>query len=75
MTGLVSVGSNGVTTTFEALWMNIPVLVLKGNNFISRAGASIIKNSNQDYLIANNRNEKKTFKSFVFDAAQLKREK
>jgi predicted O-linked N-acetylglucosamine transferase (SPINDLY family) len=48
---------NGVTTTFEALWMNIPVIVLKGNNFTSRCGASIIKNSKQDYLIANNKNE------------------
>jgi len=48
---------NGVTTTFEALWMNVPVLVLRGDNFISRTGVSIIKNSNQDYLIANNINE------------------
>jgi len=48
---------NGVTTTFESLWMNVPVIVLKGNNFISRCGASIIKNSKQDYLIANSKNE------------------
>ena len=48
---------NGVTTTFESLWMNVPVIVLKGNNFISRCGASIIKNSKQDYLIANTKNE------------------
>ena len=45
---------NGVTTTFEALWMNVPVLVLKGNNFLSRCGGSIIKNSNHNFLIANN---------------------
>ena len=45
---------NGVTTTFEALWMNVPVLVLKGNNFNSRCGESIIKNSNNNFLIANN---------------------
>ncbi len=44
---------NGVTTTFEALWMNVPVLVLKGNNFLSRCGESIIKNSNNHFLIAN----------------------
>ena len=48
---------NGVTTTFEALWMNVPVLVLKGNNFLSRCGASIIKNSNNHFLIANNLEE------------------
>ncbi len=48
---------NGVTTTFEALWMNVPVIVLKGNNFTSRCGTSIIKNSKQDYLIASNKKE------------------
>ena len=48
---------NGVTTTFEALWMNVPVIVLKGNNFISRCGTSIIKNSNQDYFIASNKED------------------
>ena len=32
---------NGVTTTFEALWMNVPVMVLKGYNFNSRCGESI----------------------------------
>lgn len=48
---------NGVTTTFEALWMNVPVIVLKGNNFNSRCGTSIIKNSKQDYLIASNKKE------------------
>ncbi len=44
---------NGVTTTFEALWMNVPVIVLKGNNFVSRCGESIMKNSKNDYLVAN----------------------
>ena len=48
---------NGVTTTFEALWMNVPVIVLKGNNFNSRCGTSIIKNSNQDYFIASNKED------------------
>ena len=45
---------NGVTTTFEALWMNVPVLVLKGYNYNSRCGESIIKNSNNNFLIAEN---------------------
>ncbi|MDC1014666.1 hypothetical protein OAQ64_02995 [Candidatus Pelagibacter sp.] len=43
---------NGVTTTFESLWMNVPVIVLKGFNFNSRCGESIIKNSKIDYLIS-----------------------
>ena len=45
---------NGVTTTFEALWMNVPVLVKKGFNFNSRCGESIIKNLNLNNLIAEN---------------------
>jgi protein O-GlcNAc transferase len=48
---------NGVTTTFEALWMNVPVIVLKGYNFNSRCGESIIKNTKIDYLIASNTKE------------------
>ena len=60
---------NGVTTTFESLWMNVPVIVLKGNNFISRCGASIIKNSKQDYLIANSKKE--YFSKAIFLARNL----
>ena len=43
---------NGVTTTFEALWMGVPVLILKGFNFNSKCGFSIIKNSNYTNLIS-----------------------
>ena len=32
--------------------MNVPVLVLKGYNYNSRCGESIIKNSNNNFLIA-----------------------
>ena len=54
---------NGVTTTFESLWMNVPVLVLKGFNFNSRCGESIVKNTKFDYFIAKDKNEyiKKAF--------------
>ncbi len=45
---------NGVTTTFEALWMNVPVVVLKGQNLCSRGGESIIKNTKIDDLLADN---------------------
>ena len=50
----------GVTTSFEAIWMGVPVLTMKGYNFQSRCGESINKNINLDYLIANN--EKDYFK-------------
>ena len=36
--------------------MNVPVLVLKGFNFNSRCGESIIKNSGLDYFIAKDKN-------------------
>ncbi len=48
---------NGVTTTFEALWMGVPVIVLKGKNFCSRCGESIIKNTKIDGLIADDLND------------------
>jgi predicted O-linked N-acetylglucosamine transferase (SPINDLY family) len=48
---------NGVTTTFEALWKGVPVLVLKGYNFNSRCGESIIKNANLEFLLSSNEDE------------------
>ncbi len=45
---------NGVTTTFEALWKNVPVLTKKGYNFNSRCGESILKNANLSSFIAVN---------------------
>jgi len=45
---------NGVTTTFESIWMNVPVIVMDGNNFSSRCGSSIIKNCNLLNLIGKN---------------------
>ena len=43
---------NGVTTTFESLWMGVPVIVLKGLNFNSRCGYSIMKNSEFEEFIS-----------------------
>ena len=43
---------NGVTTSFESIWMGVPVLTLKGYNFNSRCGESINKNINMEELIA-----------------------
>ena len=48
---------NGVTTSFEAIWMGVPLLTLKGFNPNSRAGESINKNLNMSYLIAHNKDE------------------
>ena len=48
---------NGVTTTFESIWMNVPVIVMDGNNFSSRCGSSIVKNLNLSNLIAKNKEE------------------
>ena len=43
---------NGVTTSFEAIWMGVPVLTMKGFNYNSRSGESINKNLNLEELIA-----------------------
>ena len=43
---------NGVTTTIEALWKNVPVLTKAGYNFNSRCGESILKSANLEKFIA-----------------------
>ena len=43
---------NGVTTTIEALWKNVPVLTKNGYNFNSRCGESILKNAGLEKFIA-----------------------
>ena len=48
---------NGVTTSFEAIWMGVPVITMKGYNFNSRCGESINKNSNLENLIAENKKD------------------
>jgi protein O-GlcNAc transferase len=47
----------GITTSFEAIWMGVPVLTMKGYNFMSRCGESINKNLNLEYLISKDNNE------------------
>ena len=46
---------NGVTTTFESLWMGVPVIGIKGYNFNSRCGESILKNAKLDSFIASDK--------------------
>ena len=48
---------NGVTTTFEALWKNVPVITRAGYNFNSRCGESILKNANLENFIAASNDE------------------
>ncbi len=48
---------NGVTTTFEALWSGVPVLVMRGHNMNSRAGESILINGNIKNFIASNQED------------------
>ena len=71
----------GVTTTCEALWMNVPVISLAGFNFNSRCGESILINSNlrdlvaknkDDYIskvvsLANDTDKLKKMRKFIFD--------
>jgi predicted O-linked N-acetylglucosamine transferase (SPINDLY family) len=51
---------SGVTTSFESVWMGVPLYVLNGNNFYSRIGVSINKNLGMDDWIANNEKDYST---------------
>ena len=55
--GLDTFPYTGVTTTFEAIWMGVPVLTMKGHNFTSRCGESININLNLKEFIADNEND------------------
>ena len=48
---------NGVTTSFEAIWMGVPVLTMAGYNFNSRCGESINKNLGTEQLISKDKKE------------------
>lgn len=43
---------NGSTTSFEALWMGVPFVSLRGDRFISRVGASLLTALDLTELIA-----------------------
>lgn len=43
---------HGTTTTFEALWMGVPVVVLEGRAHVSRVGVSILRHLGLDELVA-----------------------
>ena len=48
---------SGVTTSFESMWMGVPVLTLKGKNFISRCGESVNHNIGMSDWIAKDKEE------------------
>ena len=62
---------SGVTTSFESVWMGVPLLTKKGNNFYSRIGVSINKNLGMDDWIANN--EKDYISKAISKASDLEK--
>ncbi len=48
---------NGSTTTFEALWMGVPLVTLAGERFLGRVGASVLHQIGLDHLIARDAEE------------------
>lgn len=48
---------NGHSTSSDALWMNVPILTIKGNSFASRVTTSMLMSLNLDELIANDLKE------------------
>ena len=54
---LDTVPYNGGTTTHQALWMGVPVVVLAGGNFSSRMGASIMQAAGLPEWVAHDEDE------------------
>jgi protein O-GlcNAc transferase len=43
---------NGGTTSFDLLWMGLPLVTLTGDSFVSRMGTALLRNLGYDDLIA-----------------------
>ena len=50
--GLDPFPCNGGTTSFDAMWMGVPVVTLAGNSFISRMGVSMLTSLGLTELVA-----------------------
>lgn len=48
---------HGTTTTFESLWMGVPVITLSGRTHVSRVGCSILSGAGLAECIAGSKNE------------------
>ncbi len=60
---------NGTTTTFEALWMGVPVITMRGDTHVSRVGVSILTHLGYDEWIADSEDD------YVAKAIALGRDK
>ena len=61
---------NGTTTTFDALWMGVPVVTMIGQRHASRVGYSILSNLSLDSLIAKSLEE---YQQIAVDLANNKK--
>jgi len=48
---------NGHSSSSDALWMNVPIITIKGNSFASRVTSSMLISLGLDFLIANDLEE------------------
>lgn len=71
--GLDPIPFNGGTTTYQALWMGVPVVTLPGDEFSSRMGASIMSAIGlPEYIASSPENYIETAKRITTDRESLR---